>query len=142
MKPSIARSAVKLRRAAPVLLDILADHYLALTWPHYPYVSTADFTAEACIALRRFDAYVLNRGRPFIERMIDPTCWRDMASQRCATACCSTFLSQLWFPHLNPKLASFLDAQLPAFVEDFHGYLPKLHAFVVAERQRCFDGQS
>ena len=51
-------------------------------------------------------------------------------------------LSRLRLAHLNIRLASLLDAQLPAFVEDFHGYFPKLQTFAAAERQRCFDGES
>ena len=43
MKPSVARFDDQLRRAAPVLLDIVADHCLALTWPRYSGVPLADF---------------------------------------------------------------------------------------------------
>ena len=65
-----------------------------------------------------------------------------MPSRPCATARLQYVLSRLRLAHLNTSLASLLDVQLPAFVEDFHGYFPKLQAFADAERQRCFDGES
>ena len=49
-------------------------------------------------------------------------------------------LSRLRLSHLNATLAALLDAQLAAFVEDFHGYFPRLQAFAAAERQGCLDG--
>ncbi len=140
MKPSIARFDVELRRAAPVLLDIVADHCLALTWPRYASVALTDFTAEVYTALRRFDAYVPDRGRPFIERMIDTDLLVRYAEPAVRDRALQYVLSRLRITHLSPKLASLLDAQLPDFVEDFHDYFPKLQAFAAAERQRCLDG--
>ena len=49
-------------------------------------------------------------------------------------------LSRLRLSHLNTALDQLLDARLPAFVEDFHGYFPKLQAFAAEERPRCLDG--
>ena len=140
MKPSIVRFDADLRRAAPVLLDIVADHCLALTWPRYADVPIADFTAEVYAALRRFDACVPVRGRPFIERMIDTDLMARYAEPAVRDRALQYVLSRLRLTHFSPKLASLLDAQLPAFVEDFHGYFPKLQAFAAAERQRCLDG--
>ena len=140
MKPSIARFDTELRRAAPVLLDIVADHCLALAWPHYADVTLADFTAEVYDALRRFDAYVPDRGRPFIERMIDTDLLARYAEPTVRDRALHYVLSRLRITHLSPKLASLLDAQLSAFVDDFHRYFPKLQAFAAAERQRCLDG--
>lgn len=140
MKPSIARFDTELRRAAPVLLDIVADHCLALTWPRYANVLIADFTARVYAALRRFDAYAPTRGRPFIERMIDTDLLARYAEPVVRDRALQYVLDRLRLTHLSSKLASILDAQLPAFVEDFHGYFPKLQAFAAAERQRCLDG--
>ena len=142
MKPSIARFDPELRRAAPVLLDIVADHCLALTWPRYADVALADFSSEVYAALRRFDAYVPDGGRPFVKRMIDTDLLARYAEPAVRDRALAYVLSRLRLAHLNTRLASLLDAQLPAFVEDFHGYFPKLQAFAAAERQRCFDGES
>ena len=139
MKPSIARFGPELRRAAPVLIDIVADHCLALAWPRYADIALKDFSAEVYAALRRFDTYVPDRGRPFIERMIDTDLLARYAEPAVRDRALAYVLSRLRLAHLNTRLASLLDAQLPAFVEDFQGYFPKLQAFAAAERQRCFD---
>ena len=142
MRPSIARFDIELRRAAPVLLDIVADHCLALTWPRYAGVPLGDFTAEVYAALRHFDAYVPDRGRPFIARLIETDLLARYAEPTVRDRALQYVLSRLRLTHLSPRLAALLDAQLPAFVEDFHGYFPKLQAFADAERRRCLDGGS
>ena len=142
MKPSIARFGPDLRRAAPVLLDIVADHCLALAWPRYAEVPLADFTAEVYADLRRFDAYAPDGGRPFVKRMIDTDLLARYAEPAVRDRALAYVLGRLRLVHLNARLASLLDAQLPAFVDDFHGYFPELQAFAAAERQRCFDGES
>ena len=136
MKPSIARFDAELRRAAPVLLDVVADHCLALTWPRYAGVGLTDFSAEVYTALRRFDAHVPDRGRPFIERMIDTDLLARYADPAVRDRALRYVLNRLRLTHLDSVLASLLDARLPAFVEDFHSYFPKLQAFATAERQR------
>lgn len=141
-KPSIARFGPELRRAAPVLLDIVADHCLALTWPRYADVALADFSSEVYAALRRFDAHVPDRGRPFLQRMIDTDLLARYAEPAVRDRALAYVLSRLRLAHLNTRLASLLDARLPAFVEDFHGYFPKLQAFAAAERQCWLDGGS
>ena len=142
MKPSIARFGPELRRAAPVLLDIVADHCLALAWPRYAEVPLADLTAEVYADLRRFDAYVPDGGRPFVKRMINTNLLARYAEPAVRDRALAYVLSRLRLAHLNTRLESLLDAQLPAFIEDFHGYFPKLQAFAAAERQRCLDGAS
>ena len=139
MKPSRARFGVELRRAAPVLLDIVADHCLALTWPRYVGVPLGDFSAEVYAALRRFDAHVPDSGRPFITRMIETDLLARYAEPAVRDRALQYVLSRLRLTRLGPGLTTLLDSQLPAFVEDFHDYFPKLQAFAAAERQRCLN---
>ena len=106
MKPSIARFGPELRRAAPVLLDIVADHCLALTWPRYANVALAGFTTEVYAALRRFDAYVPDRGRPFIARMIDTDLLARYGEPAVRDHSLQYVMSRLRLTQFNPKLAS------------------------------------
>ena len=140
MKPSIARFDLELRRAAPVLLDIVADHCLALTWPRYSKVPLADLGTEVYGALRRFGACVPAKGRPFVARMIETDLLGRYAEPEVRDRALRYVLSRLRLTHLSSVLEQLLDSRLPAFVEDFHGYFPKLQAFAVEERQRCLDG--
>ena len=137
MKPSIARFGPGLRRAAPVLLDIVADHCLALTWPRYSGVPVSEFTHKVYGALRLFDACVPNPGRPFIARMIDTDLLARYGEPAVRDRALQYVLNRLRLTHLSPALAQILDTGLTAFVEDFHGYFPKLQAFAVEERHRC-----
>ena len=140
MKPSIARFDIELRRAAPVLLDIVADHCLALTWPRYSNVPVADLGTEVYGALRRFDACVPDTGRPFITRMIETDLLGRYAEPEVRDRALRYVLSRLRLSHLSTALDQLLDARLPAFVQDFHAYFPKLQAFAAEERLRCLDG--
>ena len=139
MKPSIARFGDELRRAAPVLLDIVADHCLTLTWPRYSKVPLADLGTEVYGALRHFDAWVPDKGRPFVTRMIETDLLGRYAEPAVRDRALRYVLSRLRLTHLNPALEQLLDARLAAFVEDFHGYFPKLQAFAAEERHRCLD---
>ena len=140
MKPSIARFGHESRRAAPVLLDIVADHCLSLTWSRYAEVPLADLGAAVYGALRRFDACVPDKGRPFVTRMIETDLLGRYAEPAVRDRALRYVLSRLRLTHLNPALGQLLAARLPAFVEDFHRYFPKLQAFAAEERQRCLDG--
>ena len=139
MKPSVVRFDAQLRRAAPVLLDIVADHCLALTWPRYSSVPLADFTAEVYGALQRFNPCVPDKGRPFVTRMIETDLLGRYAEPAVRDRALHYVLSRLRFTHLAPALAQLLDSRLPDFVQDFHGYFPKLQAFAADERHRCLD---
>ena len=140
MKPSIARFGPELRRAAPVLLDIVADHCLALTWPRYASVGLSDFSAEVYAALRRFGACVPDKGKPFVARMIDTDLLAGYAEPAVRDRALRYVLDRLRLSHLSPRLAWLLDTQLPAFIDDFQDYFPRLQAFATTERQRCLDG--
>ena len=140
MKPSIARFDSRLRRAAPVLLDIVADHCLALTWPRYSDVPLTDFTSRVYSALRRFDACVPEPGRPFLERMIDTDLLSRYGEPAVRDRALHYVLGRLRLTHLRPALALLLDSRLAAFVDDFHDYFPRLQAFAADERRRCLNG--
>ena len=137
MKPSIKRFGAELRRAAPVLLDIVADHCLALTWPRYTDVPLTDFTTDVYAALRRFDAWVPDKGRPFVSRMIETDILGRYDEPAVRDRALRYVLSRLRLTHLEPALAQLLQDLLPAFVHDFHRYFPKLQAFAARERLRC-----
>ena len=137
MKPSIERFDAELRRAAPVLLDIVADHCLALTWRRYTPVPLADLTADVYSALRRFDAWVPDRGRPFVSRMIETDLLARYHEPAVRDRALRYVLSRLRLDHLEPSLTKLLQCRISDFVEDFQGYFPKLQAFAARERQRC-----
>ena len=139
MKPSIARFDAELRRAAPVLLDIVADHCLALHWHRCSSVSLPELTAEVYGALRRFDARVPDKAKPFVTRMIETDLLGRYGEPAVRDRALHYVLCRLRLTHLGPALARLLADQLPAFVEDFHGYFPKLQAFAAKERHRCID---
>lgn len=139
MKPSIARFDGRLRRAAPVLLDIVADHCLALTWPRYSGIPLTDFAPQVYSALRRFDGCVPEPARPFVERMIDTNLLARYGEPAVRDRALAYILNRLRLTDLGPALTATVDTQLTAFVDDFHHYFPKLQAFAAGERRPCPD---
>ena len=139
MKPSIARFDGRLRRAAPVLLDIVADHCLALMWTRYSGVPLADFAPQVYSALRRFDGCVPEPARPFVERMIDTNLLARYGEPAVRDRALRYILDRLRLTDLGPAVTRILDTQLSDFVEDFHRYFPRLQAFAAEERCACPD---
>ena len=137
MKPSLERFGAELRRAAPVLLDIVADHCLALTWPRHTSLPLTDFTANVYAALRRFHVYVPETGRLFVTRMIETDLLGRYDDVDVRDRALHYVLSRLRVTHLAPALAQLLRTRLPDFVEDFHHYFPKLQGFAAKERRHC-----
>lgn len=134
MKQSARRFPPPLRRVAPVLLDILADHCLALSWPRYGIGDLRDFTARVYAAVEHYDDCVPARGNEFVRRMIETDLlarYGDLAVIRRAT---EHVLGRLKLGHFRGALAEALDDSLAALSDDFDVYYPQLDAFAKAER--------
>lgn len=136
MKTSVARFHPALRRPAPVLLDIVADHCLALDWHRIRDEELPVFTARAYAAIAKFEAWLPAGGRRFVEHMVRTDLlarYDDGAVIRRAMA---HVLTRLGMTRHDALLDAVLDESLPALREDFRCYFPQLQAFARAERGR------
>ena len=139
MKESARRFPPHLRRVSPVLLDIVADHCLAVSWTRYGIDDLRNFTARVYAAVGRYRDWVPARDTRFIERMIENdllACYADLAVIRRAMA---GILGRLGLGHLEPQLTRAFDDSLAALADDFDVYYPELAAFARAERPIAVD---
>ena len=134
MKASVRRFAPALRRVAPVLLDIVADHCLARAWPRFASEPITAFSARVYAGIGRFDAVVPDRGRRFVERMVDHDLLARYADPLVVHRAMEHVLDRLRVPHLGEALDGVLDGDLGALAEDFDVYFPLLQAFAGNER--------
>ena len=134
MKVSVARFDPALRRVAPVLLDIVADHCLALTWPRFSDEDLSAFSARVYRAIDEYDEYIPVRGRSFIARMVETDLLARYGEPAVIERAMAHVLERLRVPHLRGRLDGVLEADLPAFIGDFHVYFPLLRSFAAAER--------
>lgn len=136
MKTSIPRFGPALRRVAPVLLDIVADHCLTLEWDRYGREPLGAFAARVYAAIRAFDAHVPTRGRRFVEHMMRTDLLARYAETEVVEGAMAHVLRRLRLTDLGAELDGLIETERDAFVADFHGYFPALEAFATAERER------
>ena len=134
MKESARRFPPALRRVAPVLLDIVADHCLARSWPRHGIGDLGDFTACVYAAVARYRDWVPTGGSEFIERMIETDLLARYADLAVIRRAMEHVLGRLELGHLGPALAAMLNDSLAVLNSDFDVYYPQLDAFARAER--------
>lgn len=134
MKVSVARFDPALRRAAPVLLDILADHCLTLTWGCYADEDLRGFTARVYAAIETYSDQVPARGRGFVSRMVESDLLARYGDPEVIERAMAHVLGRLRLDHLRDRLRPLLESDLPPLIDDFRVYFPLLSAFAAAER--------
>ena len=139
MKESARRFPAPLRRVAPVLLDIAADHCLALSWPRYGIGDLRCFTARVYAAVDHYGDWVPAGGNEFVRRMIETDLLARYADLAVVHRAMDHILGRLGLGHLRGQLAEVLDDSLAALSDDFDVYYPQLDAFARAERPMAVD---
>lgn len=134
MKASANRFPPALRRVAPVLLDIVADHCLALSWPRYGVGDLREFTDRAYAAVGRYRDWVPAHGRTFVQRMTETDLLARYTDLAVVHRAMDHVLHRLKVDHLGPGLATVLDDSLSTLSRDFDVYYPQLVAFARVER--------
>lgn len=134
IRESASRFPSALRRVAPVLLDIVADHCLALSWPRHGIGDLRHFTARVYAAVGRYGDWVPAQGNEFVRRMIETDLLARYADLAVIHRAMGHVLGRLGFRHLGPQLAEMLDDSLAALADDFDAYYPQLDEYARAER--------
>ena len=134
MKASVRRFPTALRRAAPVLLDIVADHCLARSWPRHASEPLDAFIGRVHAAIAEFDPMVPARGRTFIERMVESNLLKRYADPAVVQRAMEHVLDRLRMPHLGGALHDVLNDDIGTLAEDFEIYFPLLQGFAGTER--------
>ena len=134
MKVSVRRFGPDLRRAAPVLLDIVADRILAETWQHYCDRSIGDFTSDVYTALTRYDHHVPASGRRFVDYMVATDLLARYGEPEPLGRAAGHVLERLRMTHLAELFATAMDEQWASLTADFHVYFPRLQEFAAEEK--------
>ena len=69
IRTSCERFPKSLRRFAPIFIDILADHYLSLSWQDYTKENLGTFTPRCYQAIARYQEFVPQQGQSFLGYM-------------------------------------------------------------------------
>ena len=134
MKQSVRRFPPPLRRAAPVLLDIVADHCLALCWHRHGVGDLKDFTDGVYTAVERYGDWVPAPGSAFVQRMAETDLLARYTDPEVIHRAMEHVLYRLGMLHLEECLGGLLGDSLAALTGDFEVYYPQLDAFARAER--------
>lgn len=132
---SVRRLDPKLRRAAPVLLDVVADHCLALRWDRHGHGDLTTFAALAYDAIGEFEQFLPEQGRSYFRRFRDADVLARYREPRTVLRAMNYILERLRLAHLAPELDAVVGAQLPVLMDDFEEYFPELRAVVAAWKE-------
>ena len=126
MARSVSRLHPALRRVAPPLVDVVADHCLAKAWAQHGIGDLADFAASAYAAIEGFQRHLPAAGRRFFQHMRDIDLLTRYQHPETARRGMLHILERLRQSHLARHLDAVLGAALPALEDDFAGYFPAL----------------
>ena len=134
MKVSVRRFGPELRRAGPVLLDIVADRILVETWQCYSDRPIGDFTSDVYAALALHDDHVPIAGRQFVDYMVATDLLARYDEPEPLGRAARHVLERLRMTHLVEPFAAAMDKQWAALTRDFHAYFPRLQEFAAEEK--------
>lgn len=132
---SVKRLDPKLRRAAPVLLDVVADHCLALRWERHGHGALTTFAALAYGAIGEFEQFLPAQGIRYFRRFRDADVLARYGEPRTVLRAMNYIMERLRLAHLAPELDAIVGAQLPVLMEDFEEYFPELRAVAAAWKE-------
>jgi acyl carrier protein phosphodiesterase len=126
IRRSCNRCPRSLRRLAPPLVDIIADHLLANQWQQHHHLPLVQFTAQTYQQIDAHAGYLPDRGLEFLQWMRQHDL---LASYRSWEATCRGMRSvtrRLRRPDLNPEIEAELPELLDELAQDFDDYFPDL----------------
>ena len=114
MRQSYVHFGTELRRPAPVLLDLIADHVLAVQWCRYGVGELTQFTTTCYKAIDHYPL-PLNSQNQFLFSTMD-VIERAMFY----------ILKRLRFDRFEKHLHQIVETRFDNFCQDFHQYFPLL----------------
>ena len=124
MRKSYIHFGPDLRRPAPVLLDLIADHVLALQWQRYGIGELTDFTRTCYRAIGNYP--LSHDAGLFYDRMKETDLLARYSEREVIERAMFYILKRLRYDRFKEQLHEILDTKLEHFCKDFHGYFPLL----------------
>lgn len=121
MRATYWRFGTQLRRVAPVLLDLVADHLLAVHWKAHGEGDLNEFTNYCYGVLNKFD--MPNSATRFLERSMELDLWASYRDLDVILGIMRRILHRL---KKNEHVAalSVIGRDIDVFYGDFRGYFP------------------
>lgn len=126
IRRSCDRFPPSLRRLAPPLVDIIADHLLARRWREYHERPLHDFSRDAYRHIAASTAHLPSRGVDFLQWMISNDLLASYRDWEAAQRGLRSITRRLRRQDLNDELTRTVPALLPALNADFDEYFPDL----------------
>jgi acyl carrier protein phosphodiesterase len=117
-----------LRRLAPVLVDIIADHCLAKRWTEFSDEPIEAFTARTYGQIATHDHWLPDHGHRFLRYMREEDLLAGYARFDAMHRALCSVTRRLDREHLNADMLSATEANLADLEADFLGYFPDLVA--------------
>ena len=128
LRRSYARFPPELRRFAPIFVDVIADHCLALDWADHHPAELPAFSAH-CYALAAAEAHRLHGdGRRCLSWLIERDLMSGYRNYEVMERGLKSVTRRLARQHLDASLLDFVGGALPSLRADFQGYFPLLVA--------------
>ena len=124
MRKSYVHFGPDLRRPAPVLLDLIADHVLALQWRHYGIGELTEFTMTCYQAIGHYP--LPHAAKLFYDRMKETDLLARYAQPEVIERAMFYILKRLRYDRFEQQLHGILNMKIDDFCEDFHRYFPLL----------------
>jgi acyl carrier protein phosphodiesterase len=125
---SCDRFPTNLRRFAPIFVDVVADHCLALDWAGRHHQTLNEFSKH-CYASTTVHAHRLSkRQQRYIDWMVEDDLLANYASFAVMERGLYSITRRLKREELNGQLADFVHTALPALKDDFLTYFPDLES--------------
>lgn len=126
IRTSCNRFPKALRRFAPIFVDVIADHCLALAWTGHHHRALTEFS-ERCYRVISAHAHrVDERQQRYIDWMIEDDLLANYTSFDVMQRGLYSITRRLRREELNGQLADFVRSSLPALQADFLEYFPDL----------------
>ena len=134
MRGTYHRFGDELRRPAPILLDLIADHVFAKHWHEFGTGELGEFTQTCYDAIERFE--VPSSAQRFYHHMRETDLLARYAQLEVVEEIMVRILRRLRFTHMEDVLARLLRENEVGFRVDFETYFQDLQAVTAAWYER------
>ena len=126
IRRSTRRFPPELRRIAPILVDILCDHLLSLSWSEFHPASLPGFTGRIYRAVGEHGHWLPVRGRRFLAYARERDLLGSYSDWSVTAGSMRSITRRLDRSELDPLLESEIPPLLPALAADFRIYFPDI----------------
>ena len=123
MRSTYSRFGTELRRVAPILLDLVADHLLARHWDRYGTGELSDFTLKCYRIIGQYE--IPCSGKRFFQHLISRNLWCEYTNFDVVLSVMCRILTRLNLEDRATHLSK-LEPRMDDFHQDFCEYFPIL----------------